>query len=205
MFSQFGKELPAFSQAFMNAYDFICHNTVYVLLGLAGLVCTIIIAARTKRGHTLLSRLVLSTPVFGRLRTEAFVTIFCRTFATLVESGVPMLEILNILGSMAANDIIRTAVTTTREHLVGGSNLSLSMSSSGFFPNMLVKMVQVGEESGSLPTVLERTGNHYERRLNATIDALTILLEPILIVTIGAIVLVVAIALYLPIFTMSGT
>jgi type IV pilus assembly protein PilC len=70
---------------------------------------------------------------------------------------------------------------------------------------MLVKMVQVGEESGSLPIVLERTGDHYERRLNATIEAMTVLLEPLLILAIGSIVLMVAVALYLPVFTMSGT
>jgi type IV pilus assembly protein PilC len=116
-----------------------------------------------------------------------------------------MLEILNILAGMAGNDVIRTAIITTREHLVGGSNLSFSMASPGFFPNMLVKMVQVGEESGSLPIVLERTGDHYERRLNATIEAMTVLLEPLLILAIGSIVLMVAVALYLPVFTMSGT
>ncbi len=204
IFNQFGKELPVFSRAFMASYDFICHNIIYVIISAIVLAGAIIAAARTKRGHAFLGRMVLSAPIFGRMRTEAFVTIFCRTFATLVESGVPMLEILSILAGMTANDIIRMAIVTTREHVVGGSNLSLSMASSGFFPNMLIKMVQVGEESGSLPTVLERTGDHYERRLNSTIEAMTILLEPLLILTIGSIVLMVAIALYLPIFTMSG-
>jgi type IV pilus assembly protein PilC len=125
--------------------------------------------------------------------------------ATLLEAGVSVLEVFDILCEMTANDVIKSAITQTRELVVGGSNISLSMSATGFFPNMLVKMVQVGEESGSLPTVLERTSEHYERKIDSTVSTMLTLIEPILIVTVGAIVLVVLLAMYLPIFTMGGT
>lgn len=104
---------------------------------------------------------------------------------------------------MTNNDIIKTAIIRAREHIVSGSNIALSMGIAGFFPNMVIKMVQIGEESGSLPIVLDRTSDYYERRVDSTISTAIALLEPIMIVTVGAIVLVVVLVLYLPIFTMS--
>jgi type II secretory pathway component PulF len=105
---------------------------------------------------------------------------------------------------MTRNDVIASALTRVRQHITGGSNIALGMAAAGFFPNMVIKMTQVGEESGSLAMILRKTSEHYERRITSTIDTMTGLLEPILITTIGVVVLVVAIALYLPIFTISG-
>ena len=141
--------------------------------------------------------------MFGKVFSQAFIVTFCRTTATLLAAGVSVLEAFNILTGMTDNDIIKTAIMRTREHVVGGSNISLSMAASGFFPNMVVKMIQVGEESGSLPAVLERASQHYERKVDSTVNTMMSLLEPIMIITVGAVVSVVVIALYLPIFTMS--
>jgi len=128
---------------------------------------------------------------------------FCRTVATLLEAGVPVLEALEILKGMSANDVINAAVARVKQHVASGSNIALGMTAAGFFPNMVVKMTQVGEESGSLPMILRKTSDHYERKITANIETLTRLLEPVMITTVGAIVLVVVIALYLPIFTVS--
>jgi len=104
---------------------------------------------------------------------------------------------------MASNDVIKSAIVQTRENIIEGSRISLSMAETGFFPNMVTKMIKIGEESGSLPIILERTSEHYERKVDSTITTLTSLLEPIMIISVGAVVAVVVIALYLPIFTMS--
>ena len=104
---------------------------------------------------------------------------------------------------MTDNDIIKSAVVQTRESIVGGSSISSSLAESGFFPNMLVKLIQVGEESGSMPEVLDKTSEHYERKVDSTVTSLLSLLEPVMIISVGAVVSVVVIALYLPIFTMS--
>jgi type IV pilus assembly protein PilC len=125
--------------------------------------------------------------------------------ATLLAAGVPVLEVFNILSTMTNNDIIKSAIIQTRERLVGGSNISLGMASTGFFPNMVVKMIQVGEETGSLSKVLDTTSNYYERKVDSTIMTLMSLLEPIMIITVGAIVSVIVLALYLPIFSISGS
>ncbi|OHB85723.1 MAG: hypothetical protein A2Z38_06175 [Planctomycetes bacterium RBG_19FT_COMBO_48_8] len=203
IFDQIGGTMPAFTRGFMGFYDILHYNLHYII----GLVIVLVVFAkffsRTKKGHYLLSRLSLSLPMFGSILSQAFVATFCRTTSTLLSSGVSVLEAFTILTGMTDNDIIKTAIVRTRENIVGGSNISLSMSSAGFFPNMVIKMIQVGEESGSMSEVLEKTSEHYERKIDATVTMLLSLLEPIMIISVGAIVSVVVIALYLPIFTMS--
>ena len=203
IFDQIGGHLPAFTQGFMAVYDMLAHNIFYIVGGVVLIIVTGITLNKTKGGHFMFSRLFLKLPLFGKVFSQAFLVTFCRTTGTLLTSGVSVLEAFNILTGMTNNDIIRGAIMRTREHVVGGSNISISMASAGFFPNMVVKMIQVGEESGSLPAVLERASQHYERKVDATVSTMMSLLEPIMIITVGAVVSVVVIALYLPIFTMS--
>ena len=143
-------------------------------------------------------------PLFGKIISQAFMATFCKTMGSLLAAGVSVLEVFDILLTMTKNDVIKDAIVRSREHIVQGSNISLSMATAGFFPNMVVKMIQVGEESGSLPQVLERTSDYYERKVDATISTVLGLLEPVMIVTVGGIVLVVILALYLPIFSMGS-
>jgi type IV pilus assembly protein PilC len=203
MFQQLGGNLPLFTQTFMGSYDFLCQNGLYFLGVAAAAVGGTVALWTTRGGHRLLSRAILRTPLFGKLVAEAFIATFCKTTATLLEAGVPVLDTFEILRGMTTNDVIVSAVGRVKQHITGGSNVALGMTAAGFFPPMVVKMTQVGEESGSLPEILRKTSEHYERRLTATIDAITSLLEPILITTIGIVVLVTVIALYLPIFTIS--
>jgi type IV pilus assembly protein PilC len=203
IFDQIGGTLPAFTRGFMGFYDILRYNILYIIGLVIVLVVLTSLFSRTKKGHYLFSRLSLSMPLFGKILSHAFVATFCRTTSTLLASGVSVLEAFNILTGMTDNDIIKSAITQTRENIVGGSNISLSMSSAGFFPNMVIKMIQVGEESGSMPEVLEKTSEHYERKVDTTVTTLLSLLEPIMIISVGAVVSVVVIALYLPIFTMS--
>lgn len=203
IFQQLGGELPAFTRAFMGVYEVLCHHVLYLAVAAVGAVFGAVVLARTNGGHRLLSKTVLRLPLFGKLFSEAFVAMFCRTIATLLDAGVPVLDTFEILRGMSNNDIITSAITRVKQHVAGGSNIALGMAAAGFFPNMVVKMAQVGEESGSLPAILRKTSEHYERRITSTIDAMTGLLEPVMITTIGAVVLVVVIALYLPIFTIS--
>ncbi len=203
IFAQLGGELPAFTRAFMGVYDVLCHNTLYVIAAVVGVVSGAVLLSRTKGGHRFLSRAVLRLPLFGKLLSEAFIAMFCRTIATLLEAGVPVLDAFEILRGMSTNDVIISAIARVKQNLTGGSNVALGLEAAGFFPNMVVKMTQVGEESGSLSAILRKTSDHYERRITSTIDTMTGLLEPVMITLIGAVVLVVVIALYLPIFTIS--
>ncbi len=203
IFDQIGSELPAFTRAFMGFYDILRFNLLYIIGSLILLIILGISCSKTKKGHELLSRIVLGLPLLGMVFSQAFIAMFSKTMSILVASGVSVLEIFDILSEMTRNDIIKDAIKQSRERIVEGSSISSSMAATGFFPNMLIKMVQIGEQSGSISQVLERTSNYYERKVDTTITTVMSLLEPIMIVTVGAIVLVVVLALYLPIFTMS--
>jgi type IV pilus assembly protein PilC len=203
MFDQLGGDLPAFTQGFMWFYDMLCQNLIYIIGLILLLIIISVLFNKTPKGHYWFSKVVLGMPLFGKVLKRSFIAMFCRTTSTLLTAGVSVLEAFDILSGMTGNDIIKSAIVQTREHILEGSNISLSMAATGFFPNMVVKMIQVGEESGSLPVVLERTSDHYERKVDSIITTMTSLLEPIMIITVGVIVSIVVIALYLPIFTMS--
>lgn len=203
IFDQLGGKLPAFTRGFMGFYDVLHHNILYIIGFVFVLIITGVISSKTKKGHYYLSRFVLHVPLLGNVFRQAFVATFCRTMSTLLSAGVSVLEVFDVLSGMTGNDVMKSAIVRARENIVEGSNISLGMAATGFFPNMVIKMIQVGEESGSLPTILQRTSEHYERKVDSTITTLTNMLEPIMIISVGAVVAVVVIALYLPIFTMS--
>ena len=205
IFDQFGGELPAFTRAFMGFYDFFRYNIIYIAGSAFLLGFVAVFVNKTPKGHYFYSKVALRIPLIGKIISQAFVASFCKTMGTLLAAGVSVLEVFDILSTMTKNDIIKDAIVRSREHIVQGSNVSLSLATAGFFPNMVVKMIQVGEESGSLPQVLDRTSDYYERKVDATINTVLSLLEPIMIVTVGGIVLIVILALYLPIFSMGGT
>jgi type II secretory pathway component PulF len=204
IFDQIGGQLPAFTRAFIAVYDVLRHNVVYIIGTVLLTAIFMVLVSRTKKGHYFLCKVVLGVPLLGVIISQAFVSMFCKTMAALLGAGVSVLEVFDILGTMTNNDVIKGAITQTQERIIEGSSISLGLGSSGFFPNMVVKMIQVGEESGSLAKVLEKTSDYYERKVDTTISTVMSLLEPIMIVTIGAIVLTVVIALYLPIFSMSS-
>lgn len=203
IFEQLGGDLPAFTQGFMNVYKMLRYNFVYIIGSVLLLIFSAILTSKTKKGHYLFSRIALKVPLLGKIFSQAFITMFCKTMSTLISSGISVLEVFDIVSGMTNNDVIKNAILGTRERIVGGANISLSLAASGFFPSMVVKMVQVGEESGSLSKVLDRTADYYERKVDSTITTVMSLLEPMMIVLVAGIVMVVVLALYLPIFSMS--
>ena len=203
IFEQMGNQLPAFTQGFMNFYDMFANHSLYIVISLVSFVALFLIYSKTHEGHLKLCRLALSVPLLGRVASQAFIATFCRTMATLLSAGVSIIESFDILSEMTNNVVIRNAVTRSKENVIEGSGVSLAMIESGFFPNMVTRMVQVGERSGTLPVVLERASDYYETKMDATITTLLNLLGPIVIVIVGAGVLVVVVALYLPIFSIS--
>ncbi|OQA03819.1 MAG: Type II secretion system protein F [Planctomycetes bacterium ADurb.Bin401] len=205
IFNQFGAgQLPAFTRGFMVFYEALRSNIINVIIFAALIIFGSIFAyTKTSRGHYIFSKIKLGIPLIGNLFVQSFLVMFCRTMATLLAGGVSVIEVFDILIAMTDNDIIKSAVTRTKKYIIEGSNIHLSAAASGFFPGLVVKMMQVGEESGSLPSVLDKTAEYYERKVDSTIMAVTSILEPLMIVSAGSIVLIVIIALYLPIFSMS--
>lgn len=205
IFDQFGAgKLPAFTRGFMGVYYIFYDYWYYIVGGLIGAIFLFsLLITKSESFQALWSNISLRLPLFGKLLKYSFVSTFCRTTSNLLRGGVPVLEVFEILSEMNKNHVIRNALSKTKESIVSGTSIFLSMASTNFFPNMVVKMVRAGEDSGSLWKTLDRTSDYYEEKVDAQISAMTSLLEPLMIVLVGAIVLVVVIALYLPIFSMS--
>ena len=205
LFNEFGAgQLPAFTRAFMGVYDLLVQNSFYVIGSiLLVILVTVLAYRRIPTVHYMFSALVLRLPLFGKLLKQAFVSTFCRTMSNLLRGGVPVLEVFDILCEMTSNDVMRAVLARTRADVVGGASIHLSMAGTRFFPNMVIKMVRAGEESGSLWKLLDRTADYYEEKVDAQIAVMTSLLEPMLIIMVGIIVLTVVLALYLPIFQLS--
>jgi type IV pilus assembly protein PilC len=202
MFEEFNGELPAFTRGFMAVYDGIVSNIIYILVGAAGLVLGAITYGKTKKGHEKFCQLTLSVPIFGKIILMAFVAMFCKTLGTLIGAGVSLLDAFSILADMTNNELLRRGVLETREKMVEGKNISQSMEEVGLFPGVAIKMAQIGENSGSLSSVMEKTSEYYEKKVDTLVSLMLGMLEPILIITVGGIVLVVILAMYLPIFSM---
>lgn len=203
MFDQFKGELPAFTKGFMAVYYFLTNNILYLLLGAALVVTATILFGRTPKGKRAFSKLALDAPLFGPIKRMAFVAMFCKTFATLINSGVSVFDTFGLLAGMTDNILLREGIAKTREKIVEGMTIAKSMELAEFFPNVAVKMTQIGEQSGSLGAVLDKTSQYYEKKVDTLVSMMLSMLEPIMIVSVGAIVLVVILAMYLPIFSMS--
>ena len=203
IFDTIGGKLPAFTEAFLGVHDFMMHYAVYNIIILAVGIAALVRYCRTVKGHEKLSHFTLSLPLFGQIILQAFMALFCRTTSTLLSAGVSVLNSLDILAAMSKNDVIKHALFAAKDGIIKGSSISFSLTAAKIFPNLLLKMVRVGEQSGSLPDVLERTAEYYERRVEDAISTMTKMLEPILVIVVGGIVLVTVIALYLPIFYLS--
>ena len=203
IFKDFGKPLPAPTQFLVDLSDFM-RNDWYILIG--GLVVVffgIKYFLKTKQGHELWNRWQLKLPIFGPLVHKICMSRFARTFAQLIRSGVPILETLEIVGGSSGNTVVEESIKGVSADVEKGDNLSVAMSKKTIFPPMMLRMVSAGESTGKIDEMLEKMADFWDEEIEATLAALTSLLEPILIVILGVIVGGIVIALFLPIFQLS--
>ncbi len=146
--------------------------------------------------------LVLKIPVLGQIMRKISVARFCRTLATLTSSGVPILEALDITARTSGNAIIEDAIQGVRKSVEGGKTIVEPLRESGVFPNMVVQMIGVGEQTGALDQMLNKIGDFYEDEVDAAVAGLVKLLEPVMIFILGTIIGGIVIAMYLPMFTL---
>ncbi|HLF41148.1 MAG TPA: type II secretion system F family protein, partial [Acidimicrobiia bacterium] len=156
---------------------------------------------RTKDGRRRWDAFKLRAPVFGTLVHKTALARFSRSLAALVRSGVPILDALDIVAETAGNAVVADAVAQTKEAVKAGESLSKPLESHKVFPPMVVQMMSVGEETGALDELLEKIADFYDDEVEATVDALTSLIEPLLIVTMGVTVGGMVVALYMPMFS----
>src|SRR5256712_6776619 len=151
----------------------------------------------------LADRWKLKLPIFGPLVHKICMSRFSRTFAQLIRSGVPILEVLDIVGGTSGNHIIETSIKSVSADVEKGDNLSVALSKKKIFPPMLLRMVAAGEATGKIDTMLEKMADFWDEEIEAMLDALTSLIKPMLIVFLGLIVGGIVIAMFLPIFKLN--
>jgi type IV pilus assembly protein PilC len=205
MFESAGVPLPLPTQIVIGMSAFLQAYWWAVAGSIIGLVFLTRQVYGTDGGRLAIDRFLLRIPIFGDLQRKAAVARFTRTLGTLVSSGVPILEGLEITAKTAGNRVIHDAVMTSRASIAGGETISGPLKESGVFPPMVVQMINVGEQTGGLDEMLTKIADFYDEEVDAAVEALLSAMEPIMIVVLGVLVGGMIVAMYLPIFDMINT
>src|SRR6266850_728259 len=203
IFKDFGAKLPAPTQFLLDVSDFIRARWYFLIIGIGGTIFGLRTFLRSTRGRQLSDKWKLKLPVFGPLVHKICMSRFARTFAQLIRSGVPILEVLEIVGGTSGNHVIETSIKGVSADVERGDNLSVALSKKKIFPPMMLRMVAAGEATGKIDTMLEKMADFWDEEIEAMLDALTSLIEPMLIVFLGVIVGGIVIAMFLPIFKLN--
>ncbi len=204
MFEGMGGSLPAPTQFLVNASQFMQSYFLYMIAGGAAVIYALKRIKRTEKGEIFFDSLVLKSPVFGPLLKKVAVAKFTRTMATMMTSGVPIMEGLGIVSKTAGNKIIEAALVKTRQSIGEGKTIAEPLAETDIFPSMVVQMIAVGEATGALDAMLAKIADFYDDEVDAAVDAMTALLEPFMMVFLGGVVGGMIIAMYLPIFQMAS-
>ena len=204
MFSSFGKALPVPTQLVVNLSEFLKGNIHYVIGALIVFVFAFKKYRNTKKGRKQTDALALKLPVFGNLLKKTAVARFTRTLGTMISSGVPILDALEIVAKTSGNVILEEIIYDVRSAIAEGQTIAEPLSEAEIFPRMVVQMISVGEATGALDTMLNKIADFYDDEVDAAVEALTSMLEPLLMVFLGGSIGGLVIAMYLPIFQMAA-
>lgn len=203
IFDEWNARLPALTRVVFAINKWMISHVVWELLIVALLIGGFLLYRRTSIGRWQLDKLKLTFPGFGQLFKQISMARFCKYFAMMIRGGVPIAQALEISAAIVENKVIEAALLTARERIMLGSDIASSLGQHKVFPRLLTRMVSIGEASGRLPETMDRVSDTYESQVEGSIAVVTALLEPIIIVFFGALVLVMVLAVYLPVFTMS--
>jgi type IV pilus assembly protein PilC len=205
VFKNFGADLPAFTQMLINLSRFMVDWWWLMLLILVGsIVGMIMLYKRSEKFAHLVGRGLLKLPVVGEILRQSAMARFARTLGVTFRAGVPLVEALDSVAGATGSVVYNEAVKRIREDVAVGHQLQLAIRQTGLFPNMVVQMVSIGEESGALDAMLFKIAEFYEQEVNNAVDALSSLLEPFIMMIIGVIVGSMVIGMYLPIFKLGS-
>jgi type IV pilus assembly protein PilC len=204
MFTGMGQALPGPTQFLVNASEFTRSNFLYIIAGIVLLIVALKKIYSTEKGKRTIDQYLLRAPIFGDLLKKVAVAKFSRTLSTMLGSGVPIIEGLDIVSRTAGNKIIEEALQETKKKISEGKTISEPLSESGIFPPMVVQMIAVGENTGSLDGMLSKIADFYDDEVDAAVSSMTSLLEPLMMVFLGGSGGRMIICMYLPIFKMAG-
>ncbi len=206
MFKDFGAkdELPALTKMVMAVSRGVVSNGIFFLAAIIGSVVGVTYSYKTPQGRKFIDRMLLRMPILGDVLRKIAVARFTRTLGTLLTSGVPILDALEIVAKTAGNVIVEEAIMYSRQKISEGKNMAQPLLETNVFPSMVVQMVGVGEQTGALDTMLNKIADFYEEEVDVAVSSLTSMIEPVMMVGVGGTVGVVLIAMYLPIFSIAG-
>ncbi len=203
LFQGFGADLPVFTRMVVDLSEFT-QSWWWAILGVLVAIGFVFVQARRRspRFARFLDIIILKAPAFGPILRKASIARFARTLSTMFSAGVPLVDALGSVSGATGNAVYREATLRMRDETEAGGQLQWSMRNTGVFPNMVVQMVAIGEESGSLDSMLAKVADFYEAEVDNAVDSLSSLLEPLIMVVLGVLVGGLVIAMYLPIFQM---
>jgi type IV pilus assembly protein PilC len=203
LFKSFGADLPGPTQVVMNISEFLTGNWYWLFPGIGGGVWFFFFM--WKRSATMqhfMDRLALKVPVFGDVIQKASIARWCRTLSTMFAAGVPLVESLDSVAGAAGNYVYYVATKQVQAEVSSGTGLTIAMTNAGVFPSMVLQMVAIGEESGSLDAMLSKVADFFEQEVDEAVDSLSSLMEPMIMVVLGTLIGGIVVAMYLPIFKM---
>lgn len=203
IYTSLGQQLPAMTQMLINFSDLLSHNILYMFGVLVVLIFVFNKYRETPVGQIQVDTFLLKMPLFGDLICKVAVSRFCRTFSTLSQSGVPILEILEIVGKTCGNKVIELLADEIKVSVKAGDSISVPLSKSTIFPLMVTRMISIGEQSGQLDKMLGKVADFYDEQVDMAVEGLTKLIEPLVIGFLGIVIGFIVIALFMPILNMT--
>jgi type IV pilus assembly protein PilC len=203
VYSDFGTRLPLFTRLVFSVNDFVLRAMPLLVLSAVSGIVALVLWVRKPAGRRAFDGFLLRLPIFGRLVLQAGVARFCRSLEVLLNGGVAISRALEMAKDTTGNRILAEAVVSAREEILQGGRLAPSFRRQEIFPRMFVRLVSTGEETGNLSSLLRKAADYYEERVDAALTGINALIEPVIIIVIGAFVLVFVLALYLPIFSLA--
>ncbi len=205
IFEESSKSLPLITVALIGFSNFISNNLIALLVVLGGVVFFVFRFKKTARGKQFYDRLIFKVPIFGKIAKLVAISRFTRTLGTLIGSGIPLLEALEIGEAVVGNSVYVQTLTNVRENVREGTSLATPLRESGVFPPLVTRMIAVGEQTGEMEEMLVKIGDMYDLQVETYVSTLTSLLEPVMILIIGAIIGFIVFAILLPIFDLTST
>lgn len=203
LFSGFGADLPALTQIVINMSKWFQANWYFLIGGIIGVIVLIVqMMKRSIRFAHFVDRLLLKIPVLGDILNKSAIARFARTLSTMFAAGTPLVEAMTSVAGACGNIVYYEATIKIRDEISTGTQIQAAMRDTGVFPNMVIQMVAIGEESGALDQMLGKVADWYEQEVDDAVDSLTSLLEPIIMAVLGVLIGGLVVAMYLPIFKM---
>jgi type IV pilus assembly protein PilC len=202
LFMSNGQQLPGLTQVIVDMSQWVQDNILFIIIGLVGVVIGFKMLMKNPKFRFAFHKYALNAPIVGDLIRKSAVARFTRTLGTLVSSGVPLVDGLEVVSRTSGNLMIEKAIIFVRQKVIEGSDMTTPLTEAGVFPSMVVQMIGVGEATGAMDTMLNKIADFYEEEVDVAVEGLTSMIEPILMVVIGGIVGTMMVAMYLPMFSM---